>query len=208
MPLARPHGFDYDAPMVLLRWVTSFILFVQLPIPLFWFVVHPQVNFWRQHRKAAFITGLLLSWPPVTAWLVLYRHALFRNNMPAAWRITLGLALIIFEGWIFWRVKRDLGGARLVGRTELSGAGEIARSGIYARIRHPRYVGSFLAILGACLLAGTRNMWLTAGVWCILTLIAISFEERELRARFGAAYEEYCRSVPRFLPVCSNVAED
>jgi len=49
-------------------------------------------------------------------------------------------------------------------------------------------------------LAGTRLMWAVAGVWLVLTLIAISFEERELRARFGAAYEEYCRRVPRFFP--------
>jgi protein-S-isoprenylcysteine O-methyltransferase Ste14 len=187
--------------------VAAIVLFAQLPIPLYWFVVHPEVNFWRQHRKAAFITGLLLSWPPVTAWMVLYRHVLFRKNLPPAWQIALGFALVIFEGWIFWRVKHDLGGARLVGQAELSGTGEIARNGIYACVRHPRYVGSFLAILGACSLAGTRFMWLTAGVWCILTLIAISYEERELLARFGAAYEDYCRQVPRFFPFFSKSPE-
>lgn len=112
----------------------------------------------------------------------------------------LGLALIIFEGRIFWRVHRDLGTSRLVGKTELSGAGEIERGGIYSRIRHPRYSGSFLAILGACFLAGTRAMWIVAVVWLLLMLVAISFEEREMRARFGAAYADYCSQVPRFLP--------
>jgi methanethiol S-methyltransferase len=87
-----------------------------------------------------------------------------------------------------------------VGKTELTGGGEIARHGIYARIRHRRYAGSFLAIVGACLLAGTRATWLTAGVWLVLTPSAISVEERELRTRLGAAYEEYCRRVPRFIP--------
>ena len=186
--------------MTLPAWLAAFVLFLQLPIPLYWFVVHPQVRFWRSHSKAAYITGLVCSWPPVTAAIVVYRRQLFRTGWPPIVALVAGLALIIVEGWMFWRVHRDLGTARLVGKTELSGAGEIARGGIYARIRHPRYTGSFLAILGACLLAGTRTMWIVAGVWLALTLLAISFEERELRARFGARYEEYCRRVPRFIP--------
>jgi protein-S-isoprenylcysteine O-methyltransferase Ste14 len=181
-------------------WLAAVVLFLQLPIPLYWFVVHPQVKFWRSHSKAAYITGLLCSWPPVTAAIIIYRRQLFRTGWPPLVALVAGLALIIVEGWMFWRVHRDLGTARLVGKTELAGAGEIARSGIYARVRHPRYTGSFLAILGACLLAGTRTTWIVAGVWLALTLLAISFEERELHARFGASYEEYCRRVPRFIP--------
>jgi protein-S-isoprenylcysteine O-methyltransferase Ste14 len=132
--------------------------------------------------------------------MAVYHAGFFRNNRPPAAQLLAGLALILFELWIFWRVKRDMGAARLVGQTELSGGGEIARHGIYARLRHPRYVGSFLAILGACLIAGTRAMWIAAAVWTALALAAISFEERELSIRFGAAYEEYSRRVPRFIP--------
>lgn len=193
--------------MTLLGWLAAIVLFLQLPIPLYWFVVHPLVKFWRRHPKAAYITGLLFSWPPVTAAIVVYRRELFRPNWPPTGAIAAGLALIVFEGWMFWRVHRDLGTSRLVGRTELSGSGEIARRGIYARIRHPRYAGSFLAILGACFLAGTRVMWVVAGVWLLLTLTAISLEERELRARFGAAYEEYCRRVPRFFPLLRRLRD-
>jgi protein-S-isoprenylcysteine O-methyltransferase Ste14 len=190
--------------VVLLRCVAAIVLFLQLPIPLYWFVVHPQVNFWRRHHNAAYITGLVLSWPPVTAAMILYRRSLFRKDMPPVWCIIAGLSLLVFEGWIFWRVKRDLGGARLVGKTELSGSGELARGGIYGRIRHPRYVGSFIAIVGACLLAGTRSLWIVTGAWTVLTLIAISLEERELRARFGAAYLDYCARVPRFIPLITK----
>ncbi|HXJ16926.1 MAG TPA: isoprenylcysteine carboxylmethyltransferase family protein [Candidatus Polarisedimenticolia bacterium] len=187
--------------MTLPGWLAALVLFLQLPIPLYWFVVHPLVRFWRRHQKAAYITGVLCSWPPVTLALVVYRRELFRREWPSGGAIATGLFLIIVEAWMFWRVHRDLGTSRLVGRTELSGSGEIAHRGIYARIRHPRYTGSFLAIIGACLLAGTRVTWMVAGVWMMLTLLAISFEERELRARFGATYEAYCRRVPRFLPL-------
>jgi len=182
-------------------WLAAVVLFLQLPIPIYWFVVHPQVNFWRRHQKASYVTGLLLSWPPVTAALIYFHASIFRKDWPPVWRVALGLALIIFEGWIFWRVHRDLGIERLVGKTELSGQGEIVQHGIYAHIRHPRYAGSFLAILGACLLAATRAMWIIAAVWTFLTLAAIALEERELSIRFGAAYQAYCRQVPRFIPM-------
>ena len=194
--------------MLFLKFVAAFVLFLQLPIPLYWFVVHPLVNFWRSRPKAAYITGLLCSWLPVTVATTVCRRALYRNDVPRWWQILIGFALIFFEGWIFWRVKKDLGGARLVGKTELSGAGEIARSGIYARIRHPRYAASFLAIVGACLIAGTKTLWLVAATWCALTLVAILLEERELRARFGDSYKEYCRAVPRFLPSVSPIRRD
>jgi protein-S-isoprenylcysteine O-methyltransferase Ste14 len=182
-------------------WLAALVLFLQLPIPLYWFVVHPQVSFWRRHQTAAFVTGVLLAWGPVTACMIVFRRKLFRHDWPPAWMSVAGFALIILEGWIFWRVKRDLGAARLVGKTELSGGGEVVHRGIYARIRHPRYIGSLLAILGACFLAGTPALWLVAAVWSLLTLIAIALEERELRARFGEVYKEYCRRVPRFLPL-------
>jgi protein-S-isoprenylcysteine O-methyltransferase Ste14 len=181
-------------------WLAAIVLFLQLPIPLYWFVVHPLVRFWRTRPTAAYVVGLLLSWPPVTAAVIVYRRELFRQDLPPVASVVAGLALIAFEGWIFWRVHHDLGTARLVGKTELTGGGEMARHGIYARIRHPRHTGSFLAIVGACLLAGTRATWIVAAVWLVLTLVAISLEERELRAHFGAAYEDYCRRVPPFLP--------
>ena len=184
-----------------MQWIAAIILFMHLPIPLYWYVLHPQMDFWRRHsQKSAYITGVGLSYLPATVCLIVFRRQIFRGDFPPLWQIIAGGILIIVEGWIFTRVKADLGGARLVGKIELSGGGEIAQRGIYARIRHPRYTGSLLAICGACLLAGTRVAWILAATWILLTRIAIAFEEREMRARFGASYEEYASRVPRFLP--------
>lgn len=193
--------------MTPLDWLAAIVLFVQLPIPLFWFVMHPQINYWRNHHNAGYAAALVLAWVPVTLFLVISRRELFLHAWPPIGRGAVGLALLYFEVWIFLRVARDLGGSRFIGQAELSGGGEVARQGIYAHIRHPRYVGSLLAILGACFLAGTRLMWTVAGIWTVLTLAAISMEERELRARFGAAYEDYCRQVPRFVPLSSKPRE-
>ena len=43
------------------------MVFLQLPIPVYWFVMHPLVEFWRRHQTAGFVVALLCSWPPVGA---------------------------------------------------------------------------------------------------------------------------------------------
>lgn len=186
--------------MRVLDALAGIILFLNLPIPLYWFALHPWGKFWRTRLKAAYVTALACSWLPVTVAIVMFRRKLFRHDWPPVIAIVAGIALIVFEIWIFWRVRRDLGGSRLVGHAELKGGGELQLRGIYAHIRHPRYAGSFLAIVGACLLAGTRVLWIVAAAWTALMLASIFMEEREMRRRFGAAYEEYCRRVPRFWP--------
>jgi protein-S-isoprenylcysteine O-methyltransferase Ste14 len=133
--------------------------------------------------------------------MVLFHGELFKSSWPSTAAFVAGLVLIVFEAWMFWRVYGDLGAARLVGKTELSGAGKIECSGIYSRIRHPRYTASFLAILGACLLAGRWAMWIAAATWLLLMAVVIGLEEREMRIRFGAAYLEYARKVRRILPL-------
>ena len=186
--------------MTFLNALAALVLFLQLPIPLYWFVLHPQISYWRNRPKAGFAAALCLSWLPVTICIILFRSVLFRTDLPPSWMILCGFALIAFEVWLFAILSRDLGAARLIGRTEISGSGSLAENGIYAHLRHPRYVGSFLALVGACLLAGTRTAWIVLLVWALLIRIAIALEERELCNRFGEAYNSYCRRVPRFLP--------
>jgi protein-S-isoprenylcysteine O-methyltransferase Ste14 len=181
-------------------WLAAIVLFLQLPIPLYWLVLHPLRVFWRPYPRAAYVLGLSCSWLPVTIAMVAFHRKLLLDGWPSTPRLATGLALIVFEVWVFWRVRRDLGLARLVGQTELEGGGEIECGGIYSRIRHPRYLASFLAILGACVLAGTHILYLAAAVWLALMGVIIALEEREMHARFGARYEDYCGKVPRFIP--------
>ena len=122
--------------MTLLGWLAAIVLFVQLPIPLLRFVMHPKINYWRYHRSAGYATALLLAWAPVTLFLMMFRRELFLHAWPPMWGAVVGFTFLFLEVWIFWRVKRDLGESRLIGQTELSGGGEVARQGIYARTRH------------------------------------------------------------------------
>ena len=90
----------------------------------------------------------------------------------------------------------------LVGVPELTGSqeGVLLTEGIYSRIRHPRYVESLLWILGYALF--TNYLALYVAFWLMLPIMhmVVLLEEKELKKRFGSAYEEYCHRVPRYIP--------
>ncbi len=186
--------------MTLLDWVAAVVLAIELPIPLFWLTLHARVEFWRQHIRAAYLVVGISSWGVVGVFLYAFHARLFDSERAPTWAVAAGLALILSEGYVFYRVDRELGAVRLVGKAELAGAGELATQGIYARTRHPRYTGMMAAVAGACLLSNSLLLWVVAAGWWLLALLSITWEERELRARFGAAYVEYSKRVPRLLP--------
>ena len=76
----------------------------------------------------------------------------------------------------------------------------LAKTGPYARIRHPQYVAFVLILLGFLLQWPTL---LTLVMFPILLAmygrLAIT-EEAEMRKRFGAEFEAYASRTPRFLP--------
>lgn len=186
--------------MNILRWLAAIVFFFELPNPIFWLIVHPQIRYWRTRPRAAYATALLGSWIPVTVFLIVCRQRLFAEKHPADLQIGIGLLLIAAGLHLFARAKRDLGAARFIGKAEILGGGEVVDTGIYARVRNPRYAGMILAVIGACALAATPLMWVVCAVWFVMVMMVIGFEERELRARLGAPYAEYCRRVPRFFP--------
>ena len=186
--------------MKLLDWIAAVVLCLQSPIPFFWLIVHPQIRFWRRHGRAAFVVAGVAAWGGVAVLVGILHARLFASRNAPRWAIAVGLALLVFDVYLLYRVERELGTRRLVGQAELEGTGELATGGLYGRIRHPRYTGMMLSVLGACLIAGTLVLWVAAGVWWLLAIVVVRLEERELRARFGAAYVAYAKRVPRFLP--------
>ena len=67
-------------------------------------------------------------------------------------------------------------------------------------VLRPRYLDLILGIGGLSLIVNYPGMYgLFLATWVGIYFIVL-LEERELRQRFGAPYEEYCRNVPRFLP--------
>ena len=75
----------------------------------------------------------------------------------------------------------------------------LVTDGIYARIRHPQYLGIGIIILGALI------QWPTLLTLAMAPVLLASYvrlarkEERELEARFGDAYRAYRERVPAFM---------
>ena len=97
-----------------------------------------------------------------------------------------GGVLVIMSAWrVLYQAQRE---------------GRLATTGLYARVRHPQY-GGFVAVLFGFLVQWPTLLTLAMFpvlVWMYARLARI--EEREVRARFGAAYDVYAAQVPRFVP--------
>jgi protein-S-isoprenylcysteine O-methyltransferase Ste14 len=77
----------------------------------------------------------------------------------------------------------------------------LTTAGPFARVRNPLYLGSLLAGAGFCLASGVWWSWAALGLLAIpIYGLQIGVEERSLSARFGSAFAQYYRSVPRLLP--------
>jgi protein-S-isoprenylcysteine O-methyltransferase Ste14 len=57
-----------------------------------------------------------------------------------------------------------------------------------------------IALLGWSLFANHLALYAVLALWVPGVWLIAVLEERELRERFGAEYDAYCRRVPRFLP--------
>jgi protein-S-isoprenylcysteine O-methyltransferase Ste14 len=187
--------------MRFLHAVAGFVLFFELPIPIYWLILHPFHSFWRTRVRAAFWFAGLTAWTCGGVVLWVFRRSLLAASRPSWLAIAAGFTLIAVEVYLFVRVEQELGSRRLVGHAELTGTGEMFSGGLYAHARHPRYAGMFSALLGAALLAGTPLLWIVLALWWPFALLVIRLEEMELAARFGTAYEEYRKRVPAFLPI-------
>jgi protein-S-isoprenylcysteine O-methyltransferase Ste14 len=76
-------------------------------------------------------------------------------------------------------------------------------TGVYRYVRNPMYLGFFAGWIGLWIVFGRAN-WMAILAACAVVactaLFVMFYEEPTLRKTFGAAYDEYCRNVRRWLP--------
>ena len=73
--------------------------------------------------------------------------------------------------------------------------------GVYRYVRNPMHTGVFLVLLGEGFLLRSTPLLIVTAAIVVLHLFYIPLsEERGLEKRFGEAYREYKRNVPRWIP--------
>lgn len=78
--------------------------------------------------------------------------------------------------------------------------GRMATEGPYARLRHPQYLGFILIIVGFLLQWPTIPTLLMFPVLLLVYRRLAVREDREVRERFGTAWDSYAGHTPRFIP--------
>ena len=73
--------------------------------------------------------------------------------------------------------------------------------GLYRYVRNPMYLAVVAAIAGQGLALGQPVLLgYAAVVWITVATFVRCYEEPKLRRTYGAAYDDYCRAVPAWLP--------
>ena len=147
---------------------------------------------------AGLLLGAMFGWwqsLPVTIWQV---GPLWSVPIWAVY--ALGWVIVVWSTFMidhadFLGLKQAYGYLRRVGY----GSPEFSRRWLYAWCRHPMMLGLVIVFWATPHLTVGHLFFAAASTAYIA--VGIRFEERDLRAEFGAEYEEYVRQVPAVLPV-------
>lgn len=175
------------------------------PALVYWVLAHAGVGFWRRLPSAITFAALFLAMAVVGWGLWTVRGPLLTVRFASTpWLLAPAAACLAAAGVVEVQCRRHLGWETLFGVPELvvgaSGPG-LLEEGIYARLRHPRYLAVAFGLLAVAGFANYLIVWILLPVFGLGIYGVIVLEERELEARFGAAYRDYQRRVPRLLPI-------
>jgi protein-S-isoprenylcysteine O-methyltransferase Ste14 len=81
---------------------------------------------------------------------------------------------------------------------------EFRQTLLYALVRHPLMAGFLIAFWAVPQMSAGRLLF--AGLASGYILVAVRWEERDLRRQLGAPYRDYAAAVPRFIPRWSALA--
>jgi protein-S-isoprenylcysteine O-methyltransferase Ste14 len=167
-------------------------------------MVHPFTDKWRKLGPVRTYTILVTVLVPVMVVLFLFREPLLRIHFGVSLPFTVVAIFFLFVSIYIGILRaRYLTPAVMFGLPQISKdkyPGKLLREGIYARIRHPRYLEAGFGLASTALFCNFLATYVLLAVYIPIIYLVVLLEERELKERFGGEYEKYCQDVPRFLP--------
>jgi len=76
---------------------------------------------------------------------------------------------------------------------------KLVTTGPYRYTRNPQYLCDSVTVFAFMLFTNSTLAWIIGGLAIVLNILAPFTEEPWLEERFGDAYREYKRTVPRFI---------
>ncbi len=110
--------------------------------------------------------------------------------------LLLGIIFLLPGFWLGVKGVMDLG----ITVSETHRADQIITGGLYAKVRHPQYLGALLAHIGISLMIAGFYSLLVTPILIVRDYIVCRKEETELEHEFGSDYTEYKSGVPMLIP--------
>ncbi len=111
------------------------------------------------------------------------------------------LVLIVIGGAIYFRCAWEFAYSGLGTPAPIDPPKVLIARGFNRFVRNPMYGGVTTIVVGEALLFHSRELLIYAAcLWLAFHFFVILYEEPALTRKFGAAYDDYRRTVPRWLP--------
>lgn len=193
--------------MWLLRTAGWLACVVYSTIPLFWLMIHPRAQRWREVRSPyrVLVPAWIVMWAGVGALTGPWRQVAIYST---AWS-WIPAGLLFGAGfWIYSQAGMHFSWAQLAGVHEIRQPElqaehreqRLVTTGIRAHVRHPVYLGHLCEMLAWSVGTGLVVCWLLTGFAMITGAVMIPMEDAELEKRFGEEYLIYQSEVPAILP--------
>jgi protein-S-isoprenylcysteine O-methyltransferase Ste14 len=108
--------------------------------------------------------------------------------------MALGAAIYLWCAWDFATAGRGT-------PAPIDAPTRLVVCGLYRFVRNPMYVGVLTVLFSESIVFRSRRILTYATVvFVFFHLMVVLYEEPALRRKFGALYEEYLKTVPRWIP--------
>jgi len=187
------------------HFLAVFVLVVLPPGVFVWPVVHRFTRWWRKVGPVGTYLFLAAAWITLSTLLYQIRELLADRDFGTNW-ILIAISTVFFAGATALELRywKYLSMPTLIGLPELSESaqrkGKLLREGIYGVVRHPRYLGEGLFLIGIALVSNYAGLYVFVVLLIPAGYVTLALEERELIERFGDAYRQYQREVPQIIP--------